>query len=528
VKAPSRISRFLERLGERLGRSSRVFLVGLVVACGIEVAVDWNSTLFEINVLRSTLKQKGENYADLLRKAAEGPLLAYDWDELDRLSGGLFDDEDVVYVRFTDVAGNTLYDRIEPRYAKEFERRRGQPFRAWFRRPMDRDARGMLGDPLALRRKMESSRHRDFIQAFTDGEKQLFAWFSSSPPAGAVEESPRTLYQDRLADEKGERDATLSYALGAITNDQGESYGVVLVAFRHDRLARATASKLLKGLAITLFFVSLILVQNFFSRRAKLRLLDLEAALKAAREAISGTLPARPKLDGRDVGIAFTQADRVGGTVYDVRQDAAGVELLVAVPEGAGVDAAFASVVLRDLYRRVVREPGAAVDDPAELVARLLAAYDDSPLGRPVELMLVRVSPAGEVRGVVAGLRPPSIVEEGAPRAIAIGPALEVHAERLEGPLRPFAASAGDRPILIFDDGMPEDAPRRYAPSEALERMARFAGEKGHEKDAQAIADDAVAHAVKRWHKKHTDDFFALAITRSAARSSSPRAGTSA
>src|SRR5439155_16923052 len=150
-KKPSRLSRLLERLGDRLGRSSRVFLVGLIVACGIEVAVDWNSTLFDINVLRASLKQKGENYADLVRKAAEGPLLAYDWDELERLSRGLFDDEDVVYVRFTDVVGITLYDRLLPAYGKNFARAHGQPFRAWYRRPMDRDSRGLVADAAALK-----------------------------------------------------------------------------------------------------------------------------------------------------------------------------------------------------------------------------------------------------------------------------------------------------------------------------------------------------------------------------------------
>ena len=69
--AASRWSLAVERLSERLGKSSRVFLVGLVVACGIEVGVDWNSTLYEINVLRASLKQKGEDYVDILRRAAE-------------------------------------------------------------------------------------------------------------------------------------------------------------------------------------------------------------------------------------------------------------------------------------------------------------------------------------------------------------------------------------------------------------------------------------------------------------------------
>ena len=44
-RPPSRWRRFAERAGERLGRSSQVFFIGLIVACGVEVAVDWNATL---------------------------------------------------------------------------------------------------------------------------------------------------------------------------------------------------------------------------------------------------------------------------------------------------------------------------------------------------------------------------------------------------------------------------------------------------------------------------------------------------
>jgi hypothetical protein len=490
MKQPKRLSRFLERVSDRLGRSSRVFLVGLVVACGIEVAVDWNSTLFEINVLRAALKQKGENYADLLRKAAEPAILAYDADELERLSAGVFEDEDVVYVRYTDVLGNTLYDRLLVDYSRAFYRAHGETFRVHYRHPMARDAAGMAEDPIGLRQRMERSRHRDFIQAFTDGENALMARFSSAPPP-AHEAPPRVLYQDRLADARGERDRETSYAVGAITAEDGDVYGVVLVAFRHDRLNRAVAGKLWKGLAITVFFVALILVQNFVSRKAKLRLLDLEAALAAARAAIRSALPSVPAPAWARVRVAFAQAERVGGTIYDLREEGGALELLVAVPEGAGVDAAFASVVLRDLYRRT--EPG----EPAARARALLAAYEASPLGRPVELLLLRVAPDG-VRGVAAGLAPPAI----AGKPIELGDPVAFDSKRLVAPLRQFAAPLSGT-LAIFEDGLPPGAPRRHSPPEALAQLAR-----GVEPER------VVAQAVKRWRGKHTDDFFALTVER--------------
>lgn len=509
----SRWNLFVERLSERLGKSSRVFLVGLLVACGIEIAVDWSSTLYEINVLRYALKQKGEDYVDILRRAAQPAVEAYDWDALDELSRGLFDDDDVVYVRFTDALGNTLHDRLRAGY------RRG--FREHYRHQMDRDAAGMMADPLALRARIAGSRHRDFIQWFTDEENRLLARFSSPPPEHAL--PPSVLYQDRLYDESRRLDRTLSYALGVISTERGDATGVALVAFRHDRMNRARGGKLLKGLGITLFFVALILVQNFLSRRAKLRLLDLEAALSAARAAIRASTPDTPAYGPGQLGVAFAQADRLGGTVYDLSAgDDGSVDLLLAVPEGSGVDAAFASVVLRDLYRRQDRAL-----PPSARAAALLAAYDQAPLARAVELMLLRLGRDGRVDGVVAGLRAPSLVGgDGAVRALPLGAPLEVAARRLAGPLRPFAGSLADGALVVFDDGMPPAAPRRFALDQALERIAERLTHK--REDPQTAADDVVAEAVKRWRKRHTDDFFALVAIRTVARSSSPRGGTSA
>lgn len=509
----SRWNLIVERLSERLGKSSRVFLVGLVVACGIEVAVDWNSTLYEINVLRGSLKQKGEDYVDILRRAAQPAVEAYDFDALDELSRGLFDDEDVVYVRFSDALGNTLHDRLRAGY------RHG--FREHYRHQIERDVGGMMTDPLKLRERIAGSRHRDLIQMFTDGENRLLARFAAPPPPHPP--PPMVLYQDRLYDDARRLDRTLSYALGVIATERGDATGVALVAFRHERMNRAVLGKLLKGLAITLFFVALILVQNVLSRRAKLRLLDLEAALAAARAAIRASTPDTPAYGPGELGVAFAQADRLGGTVYDLAARADGsIDLLLAVPAGTGVDAAFASVVLRDLYRR--QDPSLS---PAERAAALLAGYDEAPLARAVELLLLRLGADGRVDGVIAGLRAPTLVDDGgALHPVPLGAPQAVAARRLAGPLRPFHCSLADGALVLFDDGMPPDAARRLPLDGALARIAdRLVRRR---EDPQAVADDVVAEAVKRYRKRHTDDFFALVATRSAARSSSPRAGTSA
>ncbi len=56
--------------------------------------LDWNATLVEINVLRNTIRLKGENYVGILGKASDDELGARDRAGLERLSHGIFDDED--------------------------------------------------------------------------------------------------------------------------------------------------------------------------------------------------------------------------------------------------------------------------------------------------------------------------------------------------------------------------------------------------------------------------------------------------
>ena len=88
MRRRSRFAEWRNRLADRLAHSSHVFLLGLVIACGVEVLVDWNQTLFEVNVLRDQVRQKGLNYAGILERAVVDPLLGGDRITLDRLTSG--------------------------------------------------------------------------------------------------------------------------------------------------------------------------------------------------------------------------------------------------------------------------------------------------------------------------------------------------------------------------------------------------------------------------------------------------------
>jgi hypothetical protein len=167
--------------------------------------------------------------------------------------------------------------------------------------------------------------------------------------------------------------------------------------------------------------------------------------------------------------------------------------------------------VLRDLYRRQSRAL-----PPADRVAALLADYASSPLSRDIEILCAHLDRDGVVRGVLAGLRAPVVIDAaGALHDVALGEPLPIPARRLAAPLRAFECSLADGAFALFDDGMAPDAERRLDRTDALARMAdRLARRR---EDPQTAAEDLVAEAVKRYRKRHSDDFFAFVARRHAA-----------
>jgi len=405
---PSRLAAFRARIRARLSRSSHVFLLGLLVACGIEVVVDWNSTLFEINVLRDGMRQRGMNYSRILANAAVDPMLSFDPEALDRLCEGLFHDEDVVFVRFTDQQGTVMLDRLRDKYGASFAKRRKSSFADYYASQMRRDIGGILTDPDMLAQRMANSRHRDFVQAWNDFFMRLERRFTG-PKAQPERRGAVVLYQDRLKRKPDGHDAEVTYALSTVTDERGEDLGVVLVAFSMDSVNGQIVKKYLKGLGMVVFFVGLILIQNILSRREKLRLFELEERQRAAKQALREALPAGTG-DTIDLG-ALTVAGGllqsegiVDGVAWDLLapgESGSPSELLLLVvdPDGEGVSAVATSLhVLRTFRQR--RAVGPPVDFMSELMALGQAALT-IPLTRPLHLWLLRLDlPSGAISGV--------------------------------------------------------------------------------------------------------------------------------
>jgi hypothetical protein len=192
--------------------------------------------------------------------------------------------------------------------------------------------------------------------------------------------------------------------------------------------------------------------------------------------------------------------------VYDLRVDGEAHELLLVSPQGSGVSAAFASMAVRDVWRQLAREH-ALPADPAAAAKMLLEAYDDSPLARPVSLLVVRVE-KGRVRGVSAGFAAPSLIAAESMTPVALGPAIEPAPPRLRGPLRPFELDLAGATLAFYDDGEVDPRMRRLTPDEALRRLQRALAKQAPGDAAQEVADEA----AKRARKRHGDDILCVAI----------------
>jgi hypothetical protein len=408
TRSPAATSR-LARLRDRLARSGRVFLLGLVVACGIEVLVDWNSTLFEINVLRGRMRDRGLSYVAILSKASAAPMRAGDGPNLAVLSSGVFDDEDVLAVRFFDLAGHPLHERVAEAGGAEFQRRRGAALLAYFEYQMSRDVQGILRDPAEQERRMASSRWRDFPQRWNDLVAAVVGRFSK-PKAPKQGVAP-ALYQDRLRTEDRKREETVTYAFGTVVDEKTRPLGVVMVVFSMERTNDAISLKYLKGAGMVAFFVALIIVQNMTGRRDKLRLLEIEGRSARARAALDGAAPDAPvtaeRADGAEVFATIVRAaGRVDGFLWDAAAAGEGAVLALAIdPEGEGLDAAGVALGVREAFRaRRAAGVSATLDEELEALAAVVGRI---PLAGGASVLLLRIDGVAfeAVASSFAGLR---------------------------------------------------------------------------------------------------------------------------
>ena len=130
-------------------------------------------------------------------------------------------------------------------------------------------------------------------------------------------------------------------------------------------------------------------------------------------------------------------------------------------------------------------------------------------------LQNVRIDQEGNVHGALSGIEVPATIAAGASEAqrVALEDPLSVAGgapRRLLKPLCRFDVQLAERATFaLYSDGLAPEVPRPWGPGEAFAQIA--AGASG---DVQELADEVVAHAVKRFHGKSVDDFLTLVLRR--------------
>ncbi len=468
-KKTGRFREWRNRVSDRLARSSRVFLFGVIVACGVEVIGDWSTTLTEINLLRANVRHKGENYVGILGKPSLAALRARDATELARLTEGLDADDEVAFIRFYDAHGKRIYEHVRSDFAPTFA-----PHRALYDHLSDRDVAGMLADPAAYKVRVGGSRHRDFAQTWTDATAHAKALIAKpNAPATRLE---RVLFQDRLRDEDRNRDDKMTWAIGVLGEDNAVD-GAVLVAFDMRETTAAIHTKYLKGLGVVAFFVALIIVQNVIARRDKLRLLDLQTRYAGAKGALRAALPEKP-LDARGfrvVGTLDQAKGPVDGMAWFAAESGERIVAMIVDPDGDGIDAAAVGLHMIKVFRARCE---AGIDSLDAEVIALGAATSDIPLTRPIGIAIVSIDPktnAFEARTtafatlrVLRGTTPPQTNVPIVPDGI-VGPLA-----RSTGTLDPgatllvFCAGIGEKQATLESDALVRYLERAHAPGTPL------------------------------------------------------------
>lgn len=504
-----------DRWAERFARNSRFFLLALIIACAIEVVTDWNSMLFEIDALRGELRDRAQNYASIVAKASLEPVLAYDPDGLDALSLGLFDDEEVAFVRFADHQGTTVYDRLRPGMEEKVAKTYQASFREHYAHAMTRDVNGILQDPDLLATRMAHSRYVDYVQRWTAFIESAKSFFRKPAPIHVANRHGVVLYQDRLKSATGGRDDALTYVLSTIVDERGEAWGVTLIAFSLEKQNKVIREKLWKGTGMLVLLVGLVLARNVMGRREKIRQFDTKKRVTEAKDAILATLPKGSVASGELTATgALDQAEEVvDGLAWDARATGGKLELLVFDPAGEGH--AVASTALHVLSEHRRRVDGETTGVPLmDVVAALGRAALLIPLGRPVAPIVARIDDkTGAFEAVESGLGALRIVHRDGTVTTPAQKNIEEVPEHIVGPL---VHATGELPpgarLVLVAAGIAEDG-TTIDVARVAEVVARW---KAAEREATAdIAADAAAWARGKSARLVDSDIAVIVVERS-------------
>lgn len=490
------------RISARVARSRRVFLLGMIIACGVEAVTDWNTALKDINTLRGNVRAKATSYATFLRKPALDALQTSNLGELRSNIDAGFEDDETVYVALFDHDGHPVTVAIRPEYQPVFTSRK-----QFLERLMARDVTGMLHAPEAYKRRVANSRYRDFAQWWTDTLARLTrSLVTQGPPSGRFD---LMLYQDRVRDENRQRDETMTWEVSVLRDDAGQNLGALLIGFDVRRVNDMVGSRYLKCLALTAFFVALIVLQRITSRRDQLEMLEVQRRYAVAKnELVEATPKGLTKYPKLLVAGAVDQATRlVDGMLWGVKQSAGRILVAVVDPDGDGIQAAVVGLHVLKAFHACREELGADLDRATELLG---AAAMEVPLSSEIALSLLSIDPeSGEFEARLNPCSELRLVERNATET----PRLET-AEPRPGVLGPVRACSGCLPdgALLLLAGWGSAADKARLDTEAVAAFLR----RNHDAALNVRLQDAASWARGKSPRLDRSDLVIVGLVRTA------------
>lgn len=488
-------------LAERFEFNARLFVLVVVAACAVEILLGWNAFFKEVSVIRGRLREKGCSYAGVLSRAVLPALLAYDWDRMELLAGQMLDDSDVVALRFYDTRGQLVFHR--GRSSKDTLPSAPLPLQGFTAR-WDRNARRIVSDPLVGLSLAREETRRDLIQSYNDLLADVKTRFGAASEPGK-RSAAEGYYQDRLSPpEDG-----LAYALHPVRDKLGRVWGAVCIAFSLDRVHEEIHGSFMSNLAMTLFFVALVAVNQILTRREKLQTRAMADEIAEAKRFFQTLLPPPPPpTAGFALDASHLQASHMGGGFWAAAPRKEGLDLFVANGSTAGLAASYEAAMLEGLALRRMGEE--APDEGRAFLEGLAEDAHKAGVSGSLDAcycQLRRGDGDAVIEWCCSGGASPILLREELPlpeaedllrrRGETLRPGRKGRQERGRMDLR-----SGDR-ILLFDDGLPDGAEERRFDGKALQQLIA---------DGTITASTLTARVAASYDTELPDDVLALVI----------------
>ncbi len=458
-------NKFYERvlaLAERFEFNVQIFVAIVAIACLVEVILGWNAFLKEVTLIRGRLERKAVSYLGVLSRATLNPILSYDWDQMDLYSRQMFEDEDVVFIRFVDARGQVIFDSLRPEFGEKFRKRYNKALKEKLSAVLARDVKQVMFSPEKLDELKALETKETLINRFNNFVSSIEKRFGVEKKS---EKQIKSLihYQDSL---KGDVD-DFSFGIVVISDKRKRTWGAVVLGFSLTAVNEEINASLMQNLAMTLFFVLLVAVNQYLTRREKLAAKAMADDIAKAKEFFSAIIPDElPQMEGMHVEAKHFQSPNLGGGFYSFVKSGDDASLVVANAATTGLASSYAASMFEALtLRRLHSQPELL---PKDFVKGVRKDFELANVGGSIDMVVARFKKENDeiiVDYVAAGMEPPIVFHErndllASEQLLRRGGNGISQKSELTVEVGHLNLVKGDR-LVFFNDGLSDDSDKR-------------------------------------------------------------------